>query len=109
LLLLCHTQEAGIRRIRIWSQSGQIVQDTLSQKYPTQTRGSRMAQVAERLHRKCEALRSNLSTAKKKKERESKRRNLQQKEPTFGVFLSRSQVHISTRSVCTVVFVVALR
>jgi hypothetical protein len=30
------TQEAEIRRIAVWSQSGQTVHETLSQKYPAQ-------------------------------------------------------------------------
>jgi hypothetical protein len=30
------TQEAGIRKITVQSQPGQIVHETLSQKYPTQ-------------------------------------------------------------------------
>jgi hypothetical protein len=61
------TQEAEIRRIKIWSQPGQTVHETLPQKYPTQNRAGRGAQVVECLPSKCEALGSNLSTAKNKK------------------------------------------
>jgi hypothetical protein len=35
-LVIPATQEAGIRRIVVRSQPGQIVQETLSQKYPSQ-------------------------------------------------------------------------
>jgi hypothetical protein len=39
------TQEAGIRRITVCSKSGQIVHETLSQKYPTENSAGGMAQV----------------------------------------------------------------
>jgi hypothetical protein len=38
------TQEAEIRRIAVQSQLGQIVQETLSQKYPAQNRAGGVAQ-----------------------------------------------------------------
>jgi hypothetical protein len=51
----------------VQSQSGQIVQDTLSQKSPTQNRASGLDQVVKCLPSKHEAWSSNSSTAKKKK------------------------------------------
>jgi hypothetical protein len=48
--------------IAVQSQPWQIVQETLSQIYPTQKRASRMAQVVECLPTKHEALRSNPNT-----------------------------------------------
>jgi hypothetical protein len=56
------TPKAEIRRKAIWSQSRQIVCETLSRK-----KGSRVAQVIESLPGKCEALNSNSSIAKRKK------------------------------------------
>jgi hypothetical protein len=47
--IILATQEAEIRRIAVQSQPGQIVHETLSQKYPTQKRVSRVAQVVEQL------------------------------------------------------------
>jgi hypothetical protein len=44
---------------------GKLVQETVSQKNPTQNRPSRVAQVVELLPSKCEALSSNSSTGKK--------------------------------------------
>jgi hypothetical protein len=41
------TQEAEIRRIEVQSQSRQIVHETLSRKYSTQSRAGRVAQVVE--------------------------------------------------------------
>jgi hypothetical protein len=41
------TQEAEIRRISVWRQSGQVVHETLSQKTPNQKRGGEVAQVVE--------------------------------------------------------------
>jgi hypothetical protein len=38
------TQETEIRRIEVQSQPRQIIQETLSQKYPTQDRAGRMGQ-----------------------------------------------------------------
>jgi hypothetical protein len=45
--ILLATQKAAIRRIAVQSQPGQIVHETLSQKYPTQGRDGRVAQVVE--------------------------------------------------------------
>jgi hypothetical protein len=58
-------QEAEIRRIAVQSQLQQIVLETLSQKYPTQKRAGRVAQVVESLPSKQEAPSSNPSTTKK--------------------------------------------
>jgi hypothetical protein len=41
--VILDTQEAEIRRIAVQSQPGQIVHETLSQKYPTQKRDLRVA------------------------------------------------------------------
>jgi hypothetical protein len=68
------TGETEIRRITVRSQPGQIVQEILSRKYPTQKRAGRVAQVVEHLPSKYEALSSNSSTEKKKKERERERK-----------------------------------
>jgi hypothetical protein len=38
------TEEAEIRRIEVWSQSGQIVHETLSWKKPSKKRVGRVAQ-----------------------------------------------------------------
>jgi hypothetical protein len=54
-----------IRRIVVQTQPGQIVCETLSQKYLTQKRAGRVAQ-AECLHSKFETLSSKLRTAKEK-------------------------------------------
>jgi hypothetical protein len=51
----------------VQSQPWQIVQVTLSWKYPTQKRAGRVAQVVEHLPHNHEALNSNTSTTKKKK------------------------------------------
>jgi hypothetical protein len=51
----------------IQSQQRQIVWETVSQKYSTQKRVGRVAQVVECLHSKHEALSSNPSSAGKKK------------------------------------------
>jgi hypothetical protein len=59
--------EAEISRIMVWSQPRQTVSETLTGKYPTPKKAGRVAQVVEHLPRKCEALNSNPSTAKKKK------------------------------------------
>jgi hypothetical protein len=67
MLVSLATQEAEIRRIEVESQSGQIVLETLSQKYLTQNRAGRVAQVLKYLAIKCEALSSNPRTTKKKK------------------------------------------
>jgi hypothetical protein len=61
------TQEVEVRRIKVPSQLGQIVHETVSQKYQTQNRAGRMTQVLEHLPSKREALSSNPRTAKKKK------------------------------------------
>jgi hypothetical protein len=49
------TQDAEIQRILVQSQPGQIVQETLSQKYSTQKGACRVVQVAECLPSKHEA------------------------------------------------------
>jgi hypothetical protein len=46
---------------------GLMVCETLTQKYPTQNRASRVARVVEHLPAKCETLSSNPSASKKKK------------------------------------------
>jgi hypothetical protein len=56
-----HEEGCGLKPVM------QIVCKTLSEKYPTQNRTSRVAQVAEHLPSKPEALSSNPSTTKKKK------------------------------------------
>jgi hypothetical protein len=61
------TQEAEIRRIEVPSQPGQIVFETLSQKYPTQKRSGGVPQAVEPSKHK--ALSSNPSAAKKKKKK----------------------------------------
>jgi hypothetical protein len=43
------TQEAEISRVMAQGQSKQIVFETLSQKYPTQKRAGRVAQVVEEM------------------------------------------------------------
>jgi hypothetical protein len=50
------TQEAEIRRITVQSQPGQIILQTLSQKYPTQNRTGGVAQAVESLPSKYNAL-----------------------------------------------------
>jgi hypothetical protein len=57
------TQEAGIKRIMVLIQPGQIVHETLSQNYPTLNR------LEVYLPSKCKALRSSSRTTKKKKKR----------------------------------------
>jgi hypothetical protein len=57
------TQEAEIKRMVAPSQPGQIVQETLSKKYPTQKRASGVAEVVKHLPSKCEALSPNPSAA----------------------------------------------
>jgi hypothetical protein len=51
------------------SQPGQIVQETLSKKYPTQKRAGVVPQMVECLPSRCETLSSNTSIATKKKKR----------------------------------------
>jgi hypothetical protein len=53
-----------IRRITVSGQPGQMIGETLSQKYPTQKGASRGNQEAECLPNKFEALSSNSSTSK---------------------------------------------
>jgi hypothetical protein len=60
------TQEAEIRRMAVQSQPGKIVCKTLK-KNPSQKRTGEVTQVIRAPASKCEALRSNPSTAKKKK------------------------------------------
>jgi hypothetical protein len=56
-------QEAEIRRITVQSRPGQIVCETLSQKYPnTQKRAGRVAQVVEHLPSKYEVMSSSPTT-----------------------------------------------
>jgi hypothetical protein len=68
--------ETEIRRIAVQSQPGQIVNETLSQKYPTHTqnnnkkpRAGGVDQVIECLPSKWKALSSDSSTAQKKKKK----------------------------------------
>jgi hypothetical protein len=61
------TQEAETRRIVVQRQPRQTVHGTLSCKYPTQKRAGRVAQMAECLPSKGEALSSNPSTTYTKK------------------------------------------
>jgi hypothetical protein len=49
------TQEAEMRRIKVRSQPGQTVLETVSQKYPIQQRAGGVAQVIEQLPSKSEA------------------------------------------------------
>jgi hypothetical protein len=65
------TQEAEIRRIEVQGQSWQIVGDIKSRKYATHKRAGRLAQVVEHLPSNREALKSNSTTAKKKKKGET--------------------------------------
>jgi hypothetical protein len=58
---------AKIKKITVPSQLGQIVWETLSQKYPTQKRAGGVAQVVDLLPSKCKALSSNPSMDKKEK------------------------------------------
>jgi hypothetical protein len=44
MLVILATQEAEIRRIKVWSQPGQIVLRNLSWKYPSQKRADGVAQ-----------------------------------------------------------------
>jgi hypothetical protein len=57
------TQEADSRRITVGSQPGQIVHETLSQKYSTRKKSGRVAQVVEYLSSKHESVSSYHSTA----------------------------------------------
>jgi hypothetical protein len=68
-VLVAHTCNSSYSRGKdeVQSQPGQIVGETLSQKYLTQKRAGGVAQVVEYPPSKCEALSSNSSTAKKKK------------------------------------------
>jgi hypothetical protein len=66
------THEAGIRRIVVHSQPGQIVHETHLKNNPTEKRAGRVAQVIECLPSKCETLSSNPSTIKKKKKKNRK-------------------------------------
>jgi hypothetical protein len=61
------TQEAENRRIAVLSQCRKKVHQTLSLKHPTQNRAGRVTHMVESLPRKCEAMSSNSSAAKKKK------------------------------------------
>jgi hypothetical protein len=68
--IILATLEVEIRRVTIQSQpltDVEIVQETLSQNYPTQNNAGRVAQVVESLHSKCEALSLNPSTTKRRK------------------------------------------
>jgi hypothetical protein len=47
--IILATQEAEIRRITVQSQPGQIIQETLSQKYPTWKMAGGVPQVVEHL------------------------------------------------------------
>jgi hypothetical protein len=59
------TWEAEIRRIRVQSQTRQIVPETLYRKDPTHKRAGTVVQVVEYLLSKCEAPGSKPSTIKK--------------------------------------------
>jgi hypothetical protein len=58
------TLEAENRKIEIQSQPGQIVFETICQKYPTQKRACGVPRVVECLPSKCKALSLNPSTEK---------------------------------------------
>jgi hypothetical protein len=60
--VILDTQEAEIG-IAVQNQSGQIVCETLSGKYPTQKRTGRVTEVEEYLPSKLKVLNSNASTA----------------------------------------------
>jgi hypothetical protein len=66
------TQEAEIRRIMVQRQPGQIVRETLSQKYPSQKSAGAVAHVILLLPSKHEALSSNFSTTKRQKKEENR-------------------------------------
>jgi hypothetical protein len=55
-------QQPDIKGITVQNQSRQIVHETLSQKYPTQKRASRVAKIVEYLTSKYETLSSNPRT-----------------------------------------------
>jgi hypothetical protein len=59
-------QEAEIRRTEVQHQIRKILQETLSQKYPTQKSAGGVAQVVKCLPSKREALSSNYSNCLKK-------------------------------------------
>jgi hypothetical protein len=82
------TQEAENRRIGVQGQPRQIVQETLSQKYPTHKRTSGVTQAVEQLPSKHEALSSNSSTTKKKE-------SLQESQPYFPLGLLHHQAAFS--------------
>jgi hypothetical protein len=64
--VILDTQKAEIRRIVVPIQPGQILQEILSRKNPSQKRAGRVTQVVEHLPSKHETLCSNPSTEKKK-------------------------------------------
>jgi hypothetical protein len=71
--IILATWEAEIRRITVQGQPGQIIQETLSWKYPAWKRAGEVTQVIEHLPSKHQALSSNPSpTIKKKIERKGK-------------------------------------
>jgi hypothetical protein len=59
------TQEAKIRMTAVPAQPVQIVHESLSRKYPTQSKAGGVAQMIEHLASKCEALSSKTSITKK--------------------------------------------
>jgi hypothetical protein len=65
MLVILLSQEAEIRRIKVLRQPREIVCETLSQKYPTQSRTGRLGC----LPNKHEAMSSSSSTTKKTKKK----------------------------------------
>jgi hypothetical protein len=62
-------QETEIRKTVVSGKFGQIVQETLSRKYPTQKRAGGVAQVVELLPSQGETWSSNPNNATKKKKK----------------------------------------
>jgi hypothetical protein len=67
MLIILTTQEEEIRRIMVYSQLEQIVQEILSRKIPNQKWAVRVSQMVERLPSRCEVLSSNPVLKKRKK------------------------------------------
>jgi hypothetical protein len=65
------TQETEIRRVRVKSQPGQTVYETLCPKHPTQKRAGRVAKVKECQPSKHQALSSSHSNKKNKKKKKT--------------------------------------
>jgi hypothetical protein len=78
------TQDAEIQRILVQSQPGQIVQETLSQKYSTQKGACRVVQVAECLPSKHEAGRKDGRMEGRKDGRKEGRKERRKEEKEGG-------------------------